>query len=620
MLRRLDLFRFFLPCILLGMVLIGFGGKLGVIQHYGSPVPDAAQWRSGVTELAPEWAAGTVVLARPTAPVELPVLARAILGATIHANGQWDDRVTLVLNAGLLVLTFALLLASAGRRLGWTATWAAAACAGLLVALPLDGGQSLVGSALPDRLALLLAFPAAWLLFEHSPAAPAWWAGAAALVLANTAADWAVAPTLAVGLVALGRTFTRPASRLRDCATLGIVLVGTGLHAALHPDRWAQLGRPVLSTFALDFAEPWPTLPWVSLVVYAPLVIRLALGARDGDRKRSLAPFAAFVGAAALALLWLAAEPPARRWGTGGAATDIQLLVTALAFATLTQLWHLRWRSAGLRLGLTVVWIAVLVAGLDQRLRRAVDQGLPAHAAESRQLGEALARCLLDPAARAGLPADLRSERLAARLADPALRAILPYPLREPVPVRANASAAGDFAPLDSALLPLPPSDAPAWATAPAGAGGSGAPFVSQPLPPSSTGVLRFQVAGDLGTARFPFALRSDRTGSIVPLELAASTGERWRTVNLPRPAEAVTIVAGPAAPGAWGAFTAPVELGTLSWYAGKLAKSWPWVLAAGIGGFLVALALPFAPRRVRRETTTLGRDGRLRVTVETEA
>ena len=39
-------------------------------------------------------------------------------------------------------------------------------------------------------------------------------------MLANTAADWAVAPTLAVGCVALGRTFTRPATRLRDSATL----------------------------------------------------------------------------------------------------------------------------------------------------------------------------------------------------------------------------------------------------------------------------------------------------------------------------------------------------------------------------------------------------------------
>ncbi len=617
MLRRLDLFRFFLPSILLGLVLIGFGGKLGLIQYYGSPVPDPAQWRGGVAELAPEWAAGNVVLARPAAPIELPVLARAILGASIHANGQWDDRVTLVLNAGLLVLTFALVLASAGRRLGWTATWAAAVCASLLVALPLNAGQSLVGSALPDRLALVLAFPAAWLLFEHSPAAPAWWAGAGALVLANTAADWAVAPTLAVGCVALGRTFTRPATRLRDSATLATVLVGVALHAVLHPGRWSQLGRPVLSTFALDFAEPWPDLPWVSLVVYAPLVIRLAIGARDGDRKRSLAPFAAFVGAAALALLWLAAEPPARRWGTASAATDIQLLVTALAFATLTQLWHLRWHGAGLRLGLTGAWIVVVVVGLDQRIRGAVDHGLPERAAASRDFRETLARGLAVPAE---LPPDLIPERVAARLTDPSLRAILPYPLRAPIPIRASASAAGDFVPLDTALLPLPPSGAPAWAAAPAGEDGGGTPFVSQPLPPASTGVLRFQVAGDLGTERFPFALRSERTGSLVPLELAASTGERWRTVNLPRPDESVTIVAGPAAPGAWGAFTEPVEQGTLSWYAGKLAKCWPWVLAAGIGCFLVALALPFAPRRARRETTTLDRDGRLRVTLETEA
>ena len=52
MLRRLNLFQYFLPCCLLGLVLIGLGGHLWLIFNFGTPVPDAAQWRAGIAELS----------------------------------------------------------------------------------------------------------------------------------------------------------------------------------------------------------------------------------------------------------------------------------------------------------------------------------------------------------------------------------------------------------------------------------------------------------------------------------------------------------------------------------------------------------------------------------------
>ena len=76
-------------------------------------------------------------------------------------------------------------------------------------------------------------------------------------------------------------------------------------------------------------------------------------------------------------------------------------------------------------------------------------------------------------------------------------------------------------------------------------------------------------------------------------------------------------IVAGPAALGTWGAFTAPVEMGLWSWYAVKLAKNWAWFLVSGGFSFAVALLLPLAPRSPRRETFALDRDGRIRLAIE---
>ncbi len=617
MLRRLNLFQYFLPCCLLGLMLVGLGGKLWLIFNYGTPIPDPAQWRGGIAELAPEWAQGNVVLSRAGTPADFPVLARATLGALIHANHQWDDRLGTIVNALLLAATYALLLAAGARRLGWTAIWAAALCAGVFVALPLGWEQSLAGSALPDRLALALAFPAAWALLDRNLSSPLWPLAAVALLTANAAADWAVVVGVAVGLVAGVRIYTTQVRRGRDLAVLGLAVAVVFAHRWFHPDSLRLLGWPAPDTLTAALAEQWPALPGLTFFLLAPLCIRLAIAFRDGDRKHSLAPFAALAVAGGFAILWMAAEPAPRRWGTPAAAQDIILLLTALSFATLTQLWHLRWQRLPIRIGLTVVWVVVLALGLHLRLEQAVGCELPARVAQNEHERAAFETIL--SASFDGAPAASAHPFAAALRAAPALRPILPFALQDPMAVLRGPATTDDFAPLQSNQFSLPTPKVPAWAGGPAAQAEGGTLFISLPLAPSAAGVLRFQVAGDLGTPRFPLALRSTRTGGLVPLELDASTGERWRTINLIRPADPVVIVAGPAALGTWGAFTHPVEMGLWSWYAAKLAKNWAWVLATGGLVLGCALLLPLAPRAPRRETFTLDRHGRIRVSVEDE-
>lgn len=618
MLRRLNLFQYFLPCCLLGLMLVGLGGKLWLIFNYGTPIPDPAQWRGGIAELAPDWAQGNVVLSKAGTPTDFPLLARATLGALIHANHQWDDRVTTVVNAFLLAATYALLLAAGARRLGWTAIWAAALCAGVFVALPLGWEQSLAGSALPDRLALALAFPAAWALLDRNLGSPLWLLGAAGLLVANAAADWVAVVGLAVGLVAAVRACTTNVRRGRDFAVIGLAVVGVFAHRWFYPGCWSTLRWPATSTLTTALAEQWPALPGLTFVLLAPLCIRLAIAFRDGDRKHSLAPFAALSAAGLFAILWMAAEPAPRRWGTPAAAQDIVLLLIALSFATLTQLWHLRWQKLPIRAGLTVAWVSVLVVGLHLRLEEAVGCELPARITHNENEQAAL-EAVLANSDHASPASAVAGPVAAAFVTASRLRAVLPFALQDPVPVLRGPATTDDFAPLQSNQFSLPTPKVPAWAGGPAAQAEGGTLFISLPLEPAAAGMLRFQVAGDLGTPRFPLALRSTRTGELTALELDDSTGERWRTVNLTRPADPVVIVAGPAALGTWGAFTHPVEMGLWSWYAAKLAKNWAWFLAAGGLVLGSALLLPLAPRSPRRETVVLDRHGRIRISVEEE-
>jgi hypothetical protein len=198
-----------------------------------------------------------------------------------------------------------------------------------------------------------------------------------------------------------------------------------------------------------------------------------------------------------------------------------------------------------------------------------------------------------------------------ALLRNPALASVLPAIVRVPVPIRNGPASTKDFSSISGEQFALPAGDS-GWGVGP-NENGEPALFLSQPLPRSQAGFLRFRITGDLGTDRFPFSLRSLSTGEMITLALPSSTGERWRVVNLLRPPDPVVIVAGPSSLGAWGAFTHPTETGSLAWAAGKLAKNWAWLLAGGGLCFGLALVCNNAPSPLRRTTFILTPDGQVR-------
>lgn len=599
-------------------MLVGLGGKLWLILTFGTPVPDAAQWRAGIPELAPAWSDGNVTLGPTTDPHGFPILARAVLGALVHANHQWDDRVATVVTALLLAGTVALLLAAVARRIGWTALWATTLCGGILLALPVGWEQSLLGSAMPDRLALFLAFPAAWVLLDRNLTSPLWWLAALSLLLAQAAADWTAMVCLALGAVAAVRACTTRARRPRDLAVVGLAVLALGINQIFNYDRWSALGWPSFRHITAAIGDPWPGL---ILVLLLPLGFRLLAGMRDTDRKHSLAPIVSFIAAASGTIAWMLAEPAPRTWGAISAVQDVLLLLLLLGFVMLTQLWHFRWQRPRTRILYTAIWSLLLLVGVHYRMNEAISHGLPAladlHDRELAALQRTLSlrtdkapRSLHNPENRPQPDVGYASSHLSA----PALRSVLPFVLQPSIAVAAGPATTADFVPLQRDRFSLPAPDVPAWAGGPTAQDEGSTVFISLPLPPAKTRVLRLLTAGDLGTPRFPLTLRSTSTGETVSLELDTSTGERWRTANLVRPADPVVIVAGPAALCTWGAFTQPVEMGLCSWYAAKSAKKWRILLFAGAGLLVLAPLLALAPRGLRRETFELDTRGRVRL------
>jgi hypothetical protein len=89
--------------------------------------------------------------------------------------------------------------------------------------------------------------------------------------------------------------------------------------------------------------------------------------------------------------------------------------------------------------------------------------------------------------------------------------------------------------------------------------------------------------------------IKSD-SGSIA-LRLDDLTPDRWKTMNIERPSGAWWLQVIDRDPVGWCAITEPVEVGRLSWLAGRIIKTSVWLVLLGLG-LLAAVALWRVPRR----------------------
>jgi hypothetical protein len=606
---------FFILC-LAGAALLGASGKLWLIHNNGVDVPYMDQWHAeGQRMLMPD-ARGELTVAELTRPHNEHRMfwTRALALALVHANGQWDARVGMVLNvfihAAALVLVLALLMRAASPMCLWFGALATCAC----LAIPFAWENTLASFQSQFYLWLIIAVPATWLMLAGAPLGGRWWAGFALGVIAfGTMASGffafaASAAILAAGVVFKGRRGFREFAAIGLCVAMCVIGWALVNHVPHHDPLRARGVLEFIQTLANQLAFPATDQPWLAPVMQAPLLIWLLNRGGFGtmeDRR------GAINGLIVLALLAIASIA----WSRGGVIQgrdsrygDLQALLFLINAALLIRIVLRGLMRPEIRSAIAIAWCVAAFVGFSSQIELALSGYLPnlrtARVAESDRI--ALFLRDRDPAVILEAPPGQITfpdrTQLVQFLSDPAIASLMPASVRTSVRVEPDEARLSRW--VEGAPATLPPSGR-AWHSDT----GGDAVFVSKPLPPSKSGVLRFRIAGDLGTPAYPFHLRSLKTGVTSAPEVDSSAGQRWKTVNIVRPDDPVVIEAGPSIAPAWGAFTEPVELGMLSWIASKIAKQWMLFAAGGTACMAAAVAITVILDR-QRETHSLKEDG----------
>lgn len=628
----------FAACLFLVIV----AAKWAVFDRYGSPMPDWDQWDAEAGEVFSPWYGSDQFLTHLFNPhnehrVVLTKLQNLALGVI---NGQWDSRLEAATNA-LLHAALAVALWVAGRR--WLAGRWHAPFFVLLVALfglPV-AWQNVLGGFHSQQYWLVGLSFAAVVALPFSPAWSApWWLGAlAAISVMGAMGSGLLAAAVAI-IVVLWRWGRREIG-VRDVwptIALGLALIAVGFLTRVDVEWHQHMRAKTVHDFIFSIVHslqwPWRERDWAAAVLWWPWALaawRVWTSPPAPENPPRADPFARHAGPTIVALggwvlLQLAATAYARGAGADYPASrymDTLSFGTALNGLALGWLltapvsrraWRLSLHAAGL------AWLLTLGLGLHALLTGVFQIELPE---SKRYYGKAeghMRRYLATDDPRMLAYPDIpypSAQGLIDRLVEPSLRAMMPVPLRLPQPLVPRAAAAGGFAVNDArradpaapprlGLSPAtPPLDyTPSWGSYGTAAPGSAAvgEWRSQPVPPPRRpgSWLRFETAGHLGEPGVALELRAAATDALLAtVRPSRPPGDTWRTAHVPAPSVPYIVVARDHDAARWLAFSGPVEMAPLSYWAWQANKHSRLLLYAGISATLLLAAL--AVTRSRR-------------------
>jgi hypothetical protein len=268
--------------------------------------------------------------------------------------------------------------------------------------------------------------------------------------------------------------------------------------------------------------------------------------------------------------------------------------VNAIALAWLFAAGFRRRTSAALHSVATLAWLFTLGMGLREVTERNLRYELPD--AKKYYLGaEGHMRCYLatnDPKALAYPDIPFPSaDGLIERLAHPALRAMMPVPIRAPLELRpATANSVfveNDARAADLEHLPhtgISPATTPldaakTWGSFGAGEVGARTTGVWRSAPVQATrgGWLKFETAGFLGEPNggVLLELRDAATDAfLTKVRPTKIPGDTWRSAYVRAPRQPFVVVAHDRHAARWFAFSGPVEMSTLSYWAWRVTKN----------------------------------------------
>ncbi|HVZ65788.1 MAG TPA: hypothetical protein VG936_14575 [Lacunisphaera sp.] len=445
-LGSIDRYRLTLAAV--GLALLVAGGRLAIVNHYGTDLPVQDSWAADSRAFIIPFGTGDfnpLTLFYPTNEhrVFCTNLTNAILAGV---SGQWDNRQQTVVNAffcgGVLAGVWLLF---ARRLQGYGSVV-------LFAVLMAGGGLPLVYENIVQGFQSQFVFVAGfsvaclWLMLSAAPGTRAWhlgWVAGTCAMLSLGSGFVAPLVVLAVTLVRLA--LAKPPERVPLLLTVGVaglLLVFGWLvrnpalqHDVLHARSASQFLRYVMAGMA------WPGAAWVCLapLAYAPLAWLAWRWMREPDGRDPLATFLLAGGLwtglqiSAIALtrsnttMW----PPANRYG------ELYLYGAIFNVAAGVLLARRASAPAG-RTAARVLLVAVLLAfaaGAMQTTRFALGHWLPDKRAEFRECERIVAAYVRTPEralfAQATLP--YPDAFILANLLDmPAIQRCLPASVRDP--------------------------------------------------------------------------------------------------------------------------------------------------------------------------------------------
>jgi hypothetical protein len=610
--------------------------KWAVFERFGSPMPDWDQWDAEAVELLIPWYEGDHFLSHLFHPhnEHRVVMTKLQNLALCLANGQWDSRVEASTNAMLHAAIAAGLWLFARRRLA--AAWHAPLFVVLLALFGLPfAWQNVLGGFHSQQYWLVgLSLLAMGLLPHARPWSAGWWVGAAACALALLSMGSGLLAGAVVVLVCGWRWLRAEIGTREAWPTLVVALacVATGLVTRVDAPWHAHMKAKSASDFVLSMLHslqwPWRDQNWLVAVLWLPwvlVVIRILRWPRTpAEGTAATTDYTAGQRIAAMGG-WVMAQVLATAYARGaGADYPASRYMDALALGAAANALALGWllsRHAGSATGrnlhrtLGLAWLAALGFGLHPMVHDNFTIELPDAKKYYLQAEANLRRYLAtkDPVHLADRNIPYPSaDALIERLARPSLRTLMPVPLRTPLPLLPDAGTRGGFVENDarwSARDQAPHRGLPAtttpldhgtsWGSHSQGTG----TWRSRPVTPSlPAGWLRFETTGQIGEPGITLELHDAASGrflsSVAPSKVP---GNVWRSAYVPKPSAPFVVVARDTDPARWLAFSGPIEMGPLSYWAWQANKHGLLILQVTAGvTLLLGLTALLDHRRAR--------------------
>lgn len=605
---------------LLAVALVIVSARLWLIHNFGSSVPFWDQWDMQASGLFLPRLDGTLKWDDWfAAQNEHRVVIARLLGwlLLILNEIQWNPLLEMIVNA-LLSTTIAIILIAILKNKLEPAVqnWLLVSIV-LLWSLPYGWENILVACSNNHSLMILFSVIAAWGLLSNDNFSWKWWLGASCALAAyfNTASGFfmsVVIIILKLYLIAIDKGNRRShLPTLIICALITMISVMLLVKVPGHAVLKAHSVTDFLLAFGKALAWPWVTYPWLSLILYLPL---LALVLRIVWLRRYPSPAELFILAlGGWVILQAASMGYARSIGGSSPASRYMdslafgVVVNLLAFYFITQPWYglAHWMKSTLHV-FACFWQVLVVIGLGgltvlgswPAIQQKQFQGMEQlkNTREFIRTGQ-ISALQNKPFLHIPYP---DPNRLASLLANPKLRRILPHTLTVPPLLQSNqpnsSFIADGFYPTTGKYQ----NEITLGSYNSAGNSAIGR-FESTPLQYQHS-FLEIPVAGYLGEKELTLQLVvAGQTQPLVikPPQLAK---ESWVSCYVRTPNRPFKLVAIDNNPNSWFAFAMPRSLGWLSFISIQILEQTRTLLILSLFLLGMIFCLPLSITHLSRD------------------